>query len=78
MNPLTRVAAYKELSESVSRCFPVESRPRVKDVLDKNEFLPEGLFFSIWGRADLIPFDSWSNKLNIEQNSGYDSSQVRE
>ena len=54
-----RAKAYKKVETSVAACFPREMRGKVLNILSKREFIPEFLFYTHLGRADLVPFKCW-------------------
>ena len=53
------VEAFKEAHDVVARCFAVEIRPQIKVLLDDRSYLPEFMFYSTMGRADLVTFEAW-------------------
>jgi len=54
-----RAQAYEQVKTAVAECFPQEMRTQILNILSKGEFIPEFLFYTHLGRADLVPFKCW-------------------
>ncbi len=54
-----RAKAYERANIAVAVCFPRKMRVDVLKKLSKREFIPEFLFYTHLGRADLVPFKCW-------------------
>jgi len=57
-----REKAFKKAQVAVNACFPRDIRAGVLNTLSKGEFIPEFLFYTHLGRADLVPFKCWLEK----------------
>jgi len=59
MFPNTREEAYKNTLNEVLSCIDPAIAPRAKNLLNQKNYLPEFLFYTTLGRADLVSFDIW-------------------
>lgn len=59
MSTERRAAAFRATSEIVAACFPSESQGKVRNLLQTSSYLPEFMFYTTLGRADLVKFASW-------------------
>jgi hypothetical protein len=56
----SRESAYREAHDIVASCYDKDLAPAVREILATNEYLPEFMFYSTMGRADLVQFDAWN------------------
>lgn len=75
MFPSTREEAFREAHDVVASCYDKDLVPAVKEILATKEYLPEFMFYSTMGRADLVQFDAWNQKFHAAAN---DALTVRE
>ena len=67
MHHQTRPAAFREAVTTLSACYPEEKRDRLAKLLHRNDFVPEFMYYSVMGRADLVQFRVW-NDANHQRN----------
>ncbi len=62
MNPRTRSEAFKEAYDLIIRCYPAELTDKVRRALAEDANLPEFMYYTTLGRADLVQFQAWNQK----------------
>jgi hypothetical protein len=62
MLPEHRAAAYREAHNIVADCFGPDKAGKVKNFLNTKNYIPEFLFYTTLGRADLVKFAIWNTK----------------
>jgi hypothetical protein len=61
-SPNKRRYANKTWKDYVVNGLPEQSRKIARRILDLDDFIPESLYYTHWGRGDLLRFDSWSTR----------------
>lgn len=62
MNPQARPDAFREAYDVITRCYPTELTDKVRQTLAQNANLPEFMYYTTLGRADLVQFHAWNRK----------------
>jgi hypothetical protein len=60
-----RRRAFLETPRIVSKCFSQHIAAKAREILASEEYVPEFMYYSTMGRADLIQFASWNAKHKV-------------
>jgi hypothetical protein len=60
-----RRRAFLEAPRIVSKCFSKSTAAKARGILASEEYVPEFMYYSTMGRADLIQFASWNAKHHV-------------
>jgi hypothetical protein len=73
----TRRKAFFEAPRIVIQCFAKRISATAKNILANQDYIPEFMYYSTMGRADLIQFASWNAKHHISRDRQLSISDLR-
>jgi hypothetical protein len=61
----TRRQAYLDTPQVIARCFAADIATKARQILNTQQYVPEFMYYSTMGRADLVQFACWNTEKHL-------------